>query len=679
VATSPHSPTLRPAFVVGAIPALLKKEARWAPWRAKWNDKRGKWDKVPCSPTAPFHGLSTNKPERWGPFTAALQALQAQPERFAGLGYLMTRLHGLVGIDLDSCVADGVVAPWAMEIVAALGSYAEISPSGRGLRIFVRGETLSDWTNHEVGIEVYSGHEARFLTVTGDHLPGTPSEVRQEPPGVLEGLAQRYARERSSAPAGAANGVITLEWPDLVDELALPDARTLGLPYAAVDFLTEGACRGDRSRELFAAAVALHQAGLDDATVFSVLVASPHAMEVALDHRRQDTDRALTYLWVEHAQKAKGRGSSRVASADDFEVVGPARGAADTAAAAPRPGRFAALTLGAFMARPPVRWTVKRVLPEQGVGMIFGPSTAGKSFFALDLVLAVARGVEWRGRKVRQGSVVYVIAEGAGGFPGRLQAYAEHHGVDLAGVPMRVIPAAPNLLDKADVKELVQDLRAAGPLRLIVVDTLAQATPGADENSGQDMGRALAHCQVIAKATGALVLLIGHPGKDESRGVRGWSGMFAAFDVVLQIERSDDYRAATVAKMKDGQGEGDEFPFTLHSVTLGQDEDGEDITSCVLAPRGQALPMEQRKRAPKGNVERLVLRTAGVMRDFPAGVTTHQLIEAAVNELPAPEGKRDRRREVVLRAIEALVADNHLSVTGGFVSVEHVENSGHGN
>lgn len=659
---SPTS-TLQTAFAPGQIPALLKRAARWAPWRAKWNEKRGKWDKVPCYPRAPFYGLSTAKVDRWGDFDTAVAAYREQGDRFAGVGYVMTGPHGLVGVDLDACIADGAVALWAQEIVDALASYTEVSPSGRGLRIFTQAEIPGDWTNHEVGIEVYAGHEPRFLTVTGRHLPGTPETICQAGPDVLGGLAQRFARERS-APAD----VTSLVLPDIVDELLLPDVASLELPYTAVDFLTEGTTRGDRSRELFAAAVALHQAGLDEAAVFNVLAASPHAFEVALDHRRQDHDRALLYLWVEHAQKAKGRGGSRVASADDFEVVGPASEKADVHAAPARP-RFAALTAAEFMDRPPVRWAVKRVLPERGLAMVFGPSTAGKSFFTLDLVMAVARGVPWRDRKVKQGPVVYVVAEGAGGFPDRLRAYAEHHGVDLADVPLRLIPAAPNLLEKADVKELIEQLRAAGEQRIIVIDTLAQVTPGADENSGQDMGRAIAHCNAIAKATGALVLLVGHPGKDESRGVRGWSGLFAAFDAVLQIEMVDEHRAATVAKMKDGQGQGDEFGFKLTGVLLGQDEDGDDITSCVLAHDGRALPKEQRRKAPKGDIEKLVLRTAGVMRDLSAGVTTHQLIEAAVNELPAAEGKRDRRRDNCLRAINTLVASGHLSVTGGFVNL----------
>ncbi len=661
VSSLPVQP-LQPLFRGEMVPAMLKKAARWAPWRAKWNAKRGKWDKIPCYPTAPYYGISTAKPDRWVSFDAALAGLAAQPDRFAGLGYCMTGAHGVVGIDLDRCVDAGVVAPWAREIVDALGTYAERSPSGLGLRMFVRGEILSDWTNHDIGIEVYAGHEPRFLTVTGDHLAGTPVQIAQEQPGVLAQLAQRYARERSDPAAS----LITLQMPGLVDELLLPDLATLGLPYGAMDFLAEGTARGDRSRELFAAAVALHQAGLDAAEVFSVLAQNPHALEVALDHRRQDHDRALRYLWVEHAQKAKGKGTSRVATLDDFDVVGPTTPPATKAS--PRP-RFAFDQAAAFSQRKPVEYLIKDVLPRADVGAVFGESGAGKSFLALDLCMAVARGGDWRGRRVKGGAVAYVCAEGAGGFTVRLKAYAEHHGLELEALPLFVLGDAPNILQTADVKDLLAALRTIPGLALVVLDTLAQVTAGANENSGEDMGRALGHCKAIAQGTRAMVLLVAHAGKDADRGLRGWSGIKGALDVEILVERSDNYRAATITKMKDGKGEGDEFPFSLVSVTLGQDQDGDDITSCVLA-HGQALPKEQRRVEPKGNVEKLVLRTATVMRDLSDGVTTQQLIDAVVNEMVAPEaGKRDRRREMVMRALESLAAGNHLSLTGGAVNL----------
>lgn len=667
------TPTLETAFAPGCVPDLLKRAARWAPWRAKWNEKRGKWDKVPCYPRAPFHGLSTAKVDRWGGFDAAVAAYQAHPERFAGVGYVMTGPHGLVGVDLDACVAAGAVAPWAQEIVDALASYTEVSPSGRGLRVFVQAdaaEVADDWTNHEVGIEVYAGHEPRFLTVTGQHLPGTPAEVRQGPPGVLPGLAQRYARERS-APAG----VTSLVLPDIVDELLLPDVAGLGLPYTAVDFLVDGTTRGDRSRELFAAAVALHQAGLDEAGVFNVLAASPHAFEVALDHRRQDHDRALMYLWVEHAQKAKGRGGSRVATADDFDVVGDGKpaptstmpdGAAGHSAPphAARP-RFAFTAGEEFFdpAHPPTRWLFKRLLPERGLAMVFGPSTAGKTFFVLDIAMHLALGRDWRDRRVSgAGVVAYICAEGGEGFRKRGQAWLQHHGVERQGLPLHLLADAPNLLEKGDVKDLIAALRRIEGLRLVVVDTLAQTTPGANENTSEDMGRAMAHCQRIVAATGATVLLVGHTGKDEDRGHRGWSGMPAAFDASIQLERSGELRAATIVKLKDGEGEGDEFPFHLNGVVLGEDEDGDAITSCVALPGNKAGA----RAAPPalGPLQRVVYDTAVNMLELDSNLTVDELCAAVVAHHPKPTGRSDNRKRNAEREFKALVRKNLLVEIG---------------
>ena len=652
---------LRPYFCADNIPELLRSQARWAPWRAQWNEKRGKWDKIPCHPNG--YGLSTAKPERWLSFEAADAARRAKPEQFAGLGFVMTGVQNLVGIDLDRCVtADGDVAPWAQEVIDSLASYTEVSPSGNGLRAYVTGATPEDWTNHETGIEVYAGHEPRFLTVTGQVVGD--GEVTAAAPGVLDALSKRFARAKVAAT------VISLNLPDLVDELALPDVAGLDMPYAAKDFLLEGKHRGDRSRELFATSVALYQAGLGDAEVLSVLAASPHAMEVALDHRRQDADRALMYLWVEHAQKAKGRGTSRVATLEDFEDVSTPASPSAQAAQSVSAVRFAFTQAEAFTARAPVEWLIKGILPKAELGAIFGPSGAGKSFFALDLVMACATGGAWRGKPARKGGVAYICAEGAGGFRLRIRAHSEHHGTDLAALPLHVLGDAPNLLERKDVADLIAALRLLPGLDLIVVDTLAQVTPGANENSGEDMGRALGHCKAIHKATGAMVVLVAHAGKDESRGLRGWSGIKGALDVEIQVQRSGHHRAATVSKLKDGEGEGDEYGFQLQTVVLGHDEEGDEITSCVLKANAGG-PRAATKAEPKGVWQQTVLRVAQGLVDLPGAVTAPQLIEAAVAEMPpADDGKKDRRRDNVMRAVEALVAAGRLSLAGGTVALQ---------
>jgi len=659
------APQLRP-FDGAAIPQALKDSPRWAPWAAVWNVKRGKFDKIPRRADVPEYGLSTANPDRWFTYAAALGAFERERPSLAGVGYVMTRPHGVVGVDLDDCVHDGVIAPWAQEIVDTLASYTEVSPSGHGLRIFALGEA-SDWTNHTVGVEVYGGAEPRFLTLTGQHLVGTPTDVRAAGAGVLEQLHAQYGREATKSEGPA------VEMPELLTDLVLPDLATLDLPYAARDFLLEGDCKGDRSRELHAAAVALYQCGLADDEVFSLLAASPHAMEVALDHRRQDSDRALLYLWKEHVVKAKGKGGSRVAVADDFDDVSEpgAEGGAPAPAAA-KARRFQVLTIPQLLQRPRAAWLVRGVLPRAGIAMVYGESGSGKSFFILDLAAAIARGMDWRGHKVeRAAPVVYVCAEGEADFRDRTQAYCTFN--DLADFPMGVVPDAPNLLLKDDVRDLIAAVRAFGPTSLIVVDTLAQATPGANENSGEDMGRALAHCKALHRATGALVLLVHHSGKDSAKGARGWSGLRAAVDAEIEVTRFGsgefgDPRAARVSKLKGGR-DGAEFGFRLNLVAIGAHEDGEAISSCVVTAE-EARPKGQRKKEPKGEWPQVVLRVAQALVDLNDTVTTNELIETAVNEMPAPDdGTKDRRRYRVMRATEALVAANRLSTAGGRVEV----------
>lgn len=668
-----NPPTLR-EFNSDKIPQELKDQKRWAPWKAEWSEKRGKYDKIPCHVNG--HGISTTKPEQWFTYAEALQAYANAADRYAGLGYVMTGPHDLVGIDLDNCVTGNTIAPWAQAIIGQARSYTELSPSGKGLRIFVRGTVPDDWTNHDVGVEIYAGHQGRFLTVSGSRLKASVEVINAAPAGFLDGLFGKYGK-----PAAPKTDTPATAMPDLMDELSLPGLDELGLHHKVKDFLSEGAADGDRSRLVQAAGVALYAAGLNDEQVFSVLVSNPYVMEVALDHRRQDPERAMQYLWAEHCQKAKPKATSKVATADDFEDVSsahtPATAAPVTQAAptgetsvpAAPTNRFEFLQFAKFLEGKPPSWIIKRVLPQAELGALFGESGAGKSFFALDLVMAVATGTPWKDRQVVKGTVAYICAEGAGGFKLRMKAYAEHHGIDGSKVPVHVLGAAPNFMEKGDIKDLVTALQKLQGLSLIVVDTLAQVTAGGNENSGEDMGRALAHCKLLHQVTGAMVLLVAHTGKDPSKGMRGWSGVKGALDVEIYAERAGDYRSATITKMKDGSGEGEQHGFKLTTVTLGTDSDGDPETSCVLHHTAM-VPKSQRKAEPKGTVEKVVLRKAIELTDLPGVVTTTQLVDAAVDELPgADSGKRDRRREYVLRAVESLVAANRISSTGGHINV----------
>lgn len=332
--------------------------------------------------------------------------------------------------------------------------------------------------------------------------------------------------------------------------------------------------------------------------------------------------------------------------------------------------RFAAVPLGEFKAGKPPVWLVDQVLPQTDLAVIFGESGSGKSFFALDLAMAVARGVSWRGRATRKGRVVFICAEGAHGFRNRLNAYLRHHNIDEREVDLWVIPDAPDLLNKADVSDLLKALKVLGPLALVICDTLARMTVGANENSGEDMGRAIGHCGAINRATGAMVALVHHAGKDSSKGARGWSGLRAAADTEIEIVRVDNDRVATVSKQKDGE-DGAAFGFRLLPVPVGANEDGDVVTSCVVEHTDKTVVKAKRK----GNVERLVL---GVIQDaLGVGdglISVVETVDKTIEQMPfdAAPGRRDRRRDVVLKALERLQERDLVKVSGANLSLTNL-------
>jgi hypothetical protein len=249
--------------------------------------------------------------------------------------------------------------------------------------------------------------------------------------------------------------------------------------------------------------------------------------------------------------------------------------------------------------------------------------------------------------------VAYVAAEGADGFRKRLAAYAQHHKVDLTQVPVSVLNGAPNLMLLEDAKDLAAGVLAAGDTSVIVVDTLAQTTPGANENAGEDMGKALGHCKRLHELTGALVVLIHHSGKDQTKGARGWSGLRAAADAEIEVVRTESgQRALRLSKAKDGE-DGLEWGFALDVVQVGVDEDLEPVTSCVVAEAELQGVRLLRQLGPNEVIVNAVIQE--MAKSQTAGIEVGPVLAEAVKRMPAPtDGKRDTRKQHAKRALESL-------------------------
>ena len=318
--------------------------------------------------------------------------------------------------------------------------------------------------------------------------------------------------------------------------------------------------------------------------------------------------------------------------------------------------RFTLLGINDLAALPPTEYLVKGVLPSNGLAAIFGPSGSGKTFVALDLLMAVACQTEWFGYKVKNAPVIYIGLEGKSGINNRIQAWRIKN-PNLTPANFKIILDNFDLMNKANVVELAQAIIDAQMHQgVIVIDTLNQASPAADENSSQDMGVIIKYLKLLQESTGGLVLIIHHTGKNTSQGLRGHSSLKAALDANIEVVGGDK-RSWLLEKSKDGE-DGKSFGFRLEVQRLGIDSDGDPITSCTVERDHSAIFM---KLEPSGKAQKAALK---VIKQALSNITNKKMaVDDAISEIAKTLTtiQSNRRNNRARKLLEDLTTGGHLS------------------
>ena len=365
--------------------------------------------------------------------------------------------------------------------------------------------------------------------------------------------------------------------------------------------------------------------------------------------------------------EAQNFDANDLAQRDGFDVLAELL---EAATEPPKPApRYKLLGADELRDLPPLAWRVRGVLPAVGLAALYGPSASGKSFLAFDMAAAIAEGQRWFDCRVEAAPVVYAALEGEAGFKLRAQAWEVSRGRALPdGLRMMLQPF--KLTDGQDVLDLAAVVPAGA---VVVVDTLNRAAPTADENSSRDMGEILEAAKTLQTLTRGLVLLVHHTGKNAAAGLRGHSSLFAAMDAAIEVSRDGDRREWKVAKSKDGQ-DGTAHPFKLQVETLGVEETGEAITSCVVL-RDTAAQDVRAVKLPQGGNQRVVLDALRpLFKDGTTGkpgapplrpcIELEAAITAAASKLTCPTDKRTSRTR---EAITGLVARGVLGCNEGWI------------
>lgn len=637
--------------------APLADFRRWVSW--KWVTlPDGKRDKPPFRADFPDFHASTTNPKSWAPFSVAVSTMAAG--KADGIGYVCADDAENVYWDMDGCrdPNTGEIADWAMAYVEECDSYTEITPSGRGLRIIGTHDGALKTPIHAAyklpggGSGEIFFRAIRYITVTGNRLPGTPDRLRDISGPVLDLLARAgkaraaqpmpefggtRSREEAIAPIGDVRAALRVI-PN--DDLPYDDWVRTGIAAFAA---SGGTGEGFEAWQSWSAKSGKHQ-DAECLRVWRSIERSP-PKRIGFGSlcylARSANPLFVAPSWVGEPQAATATTANGTTyDAETGEILSEATGTAGTPKAAKPALRL--MTIADIEAMPPPEWLIEGLIPERGLVVPYGPPKVGKTFIVLSMALHIAAGKPWFGRPVKQGVVVYIAGEGLGGLALRIKAMRLRYDIP-ADVPFYVRPKAVNFREPAAVAELVAVAReAAGgqPIALVVIDTLARAMPGVDENSAQEVGVVIAQCDLVKEELGCTVAPIHHTGKDQERGMRGSNAIHGAVDATFRVKGAGKGRVMVI---NEDQKDGEPAPpmtFNMEEVSTGlrsslvpvlEDERGvgrpkgdapdakELLTRVVIAMSGvREAPLRRLVEAVMGKVDG---RTYQAIADLiPAGV-----------------------------------------------------------
>ena len=631
----------------GSVPASLRSIARWVTWRKGHTKENGKFAKVPIAATS-GKPVNANDARNWLTFDDAVMAYRRG--QCSGIGVALSpdpvlidgQQRHLVAVDLDHV---GGRMPWAEQIWLRLDKpYVEVSPSGDGLRMLALSDTPIKGGNAGNGRELYGS--GRFVTVTGRAARGRLKDATNS--------LQQLEREWFARPATEAGPIASK---------SLVPAPAAATPETVARIRTQLArisadCTYEKWRNIVWAILSTGSSEAEDIARKWSMSAPDSFDETAFARLVSDfkPDRGLTLGTLTHYAREAGWIPAREAQGSEATLT-----VAGAKSNASQP-RFDLLTVPQLHAMPPMTWRIKGTLPTRGLACIYGPSGSGKSFLAIDLGCAVSSGLpHWFGAAIKAAPVVYVALEGTAGIRQRVAAWEARNGMASRSA-LRILLGEFTLTQGANAEALARDvLNSVGVGAVVIVDTLNQSAPGADENSSAEMGQVLSNAKRLADGVQGVVILVHHAGKDQSKGMRGHSSLFAAMDTVIEVAQKDGQRMWRISKSKESEGSGARA-FDLESFEVGQDEEGDALRSCAVKPLNMPLSTGTR-RPPTGKNQ---VAAIGALRAYaaktPGPFAKDLAIATAATALACdPKHRQSRATD----AVDSLTRGGYLVETQG--------------
>jgi hypothetical protein len=577
----------------------LRARAQWVIWRLTW--QQGRWSKAPFRCDDPDRYASSSNPITWSSYEAAVAAAGAGD----GVSYVLTREDPFAAVDIDH-VRDpitGTIEIWAQRLLdQASRSYAEVSPSGTGLRIWgtASGEALHrHFSFGDTALELFR-RTSKVLTVTGLQL-GTNQTLANIDAlldrAVLWGQ-QRQHKLNKAKPGHKLNAGTMAQYS--IDELerivqeGAPDGANRSDTFHGIvgHFL---GCGWSIQR------IIEHLEQFPDGIGNRYIAEGRLAREVkrsaaafaANDEQQEDAP------WS-NGWQAEGKPAAEPEPEDpeSEEPTAEPEGSEPEEAEPELPPMYAH---GDPDPRPIKAWIIKGLMQAQGHGLLSGQWGTYKSFIALELAGALMTGQPFIGRMIkRQCGVLFFAAEGQHEMRVRLEAMVREKCGGMVRAPFRWFEDVPVLLQPDGLSLLVAMGKKAAtslqqefelPLGLLIIDTIAASagyTGLGAENDTSINQRLMNVLKLAALQLDCFVLGVDHFGKDIGAGTRGASAKESSGDLVLSLLGNRELSGRVlntrlvIRKCRGGRS-GEEHPFSVREVELPEpDEDGDPVTTLVI-------------------------------------------------------------------------------------------------
>lgn len=307
----------------------------------------------------------------------------------------------------------------------------------------------------------------------------------------------------------------------------------------------------------------------------------------------------------------------------------------------PKRRRFKFYSPAELEGLPAPSFLIPDLIPDQGIAMLYGPPGSFKSFAAVTWSLELASlGIP----------VAYVAGEGYVGINQRATAWRTAHGVP-ASIPFFVSKQAPAADDGDESLEFLKELETLHPA-LVVIDTLARASGGLNENDARDMNQFVRFLDKVRDVLHCAVLVIHHTGKDDARGARGSNALTGATDAAFEAKGDPKTKALAIWVRRQKDAEARQAPFTYE----GKDVGGQLVFQPISSGEYEALTKIQDRLKPA--------EIGGLLRELGAvgeedGVTTHILAYELVSRAA---GEAEDQDAMVRRQVKVLAKMSKTSL-----------------